>query len=75
MLIVDLRNELPKRDHCSDRNRPILFFVLHPDNFSVEEAIAPKAKRLGLWCRKNYQRDAQKNKMSLELFVLLFQAK
>jgi len=32
-------------------------------------------KRLGLWWRKNYQLDAQKNENSLELFVLLFQDK
>ena len=27
--------------------RPILFFVLHPDNVSVEEAVAPKRSGLG----------------------------
>ncbi|MEL4454875.1 hypothetical protein [Lutimonas vermicola] len=55
--------------------RPILFFVLHPDNFSPDEAIALKAQRLGLWWSKNYQRDAQKKKISLDLLVLLDQAK
>ena len=29
------------------RNRPILFLVLHPDNFSEEEAIALKRSGLG----------------------------
>jgi hypothetical protein len=58
----------PSQRNCSlDRKRPILFSVLHPDNFSKGEAMAPKAQRLGLWWRKNYQRDAQKNKISLEL--------
>jgi len=48
---------------------------LHPDNFRRGEAIAPRAQRLGLWWRKNYQINAQKNKMSLDFFVLLDQAK
>ncbi|MEL4454862.1 hypothetical protein [Lutimonas vermicola] len=52
-----------------------MFFVLHPDNFSLDEAIAPEAQRLGLWWSKNYQRDAQKNKISLEFLALLFQDK
>ena len=34
--------------------RPILFFVLYPNNFRKGEAIAPEVKRLGLWGRKNY---------------------
>ncbi|MEL4456560.1 hypothetical protein [Lutimonas vermicola] len=41
----------------------------------MEEAIAPEAQRLGLWWSKNYQIDAQKNKISLDLFVLLHQGK
>ncbi|MEL4454824.1 hypothetical protein [Lutimonas vermicola] len=51
--------------------QPILFFVLHPDNFRRGEAIAPEAKRLGLWWSKNYQRDAQKNKISLDLLLTI----
>jgi len=41
----------------------------------MEEAIAPEAQRLGLWWSKNYQRDAQKKKISLDLLVLLHQGK
>jgi len=32
---------------CLDGKRPILFFVLHPDNFSMEEVIALERSGLG----------------------------
>ena len=40
-------NTLPHHINCLDRERPILFFVLHPDNLSMEEAVAPKRSGLG----------------------------
>jgi len=34
-------------DYSLYLNRPIIFLVLHPANFSVEEAVAPKRSGLG----------------------------
>jgi len=39
---LDLNN-----DFSLDPERSIIFFVLHPDNFSMEEAVAPKFSGLG----------------------------
>ena len=64
-----------KKNVCMYQNRPILFFVLHPENFSRGGSNSPEAKRLGLWWCKNDQKDAQKKKISLDLLVLLDQAK